>query len=809
MSLKKDIIGAEVQIGSNEAQKSLTELAQKTATLTNENDRLRISQAKLKALGKENTDEYKKITQAIKENSSTIKTNQAQMDALRKTLGLSDLSMKQLRAQATNLRKDLSGMNQGADPVRWKKLNDELKATEKQMSKVRSEIGQTKGVMGSLGVLMPALGFAAIAATLKNLGSKIISVRSEFEKYEAILTNTLGSNKAARKELSMLSDFAAKTPFALTELTGAFVKLTNYGLKPSREEMRKYGDLASSVGKGFDQLVEAVADATTFEFERLKEFGIKAKKEGDKISFTFKEQTTVVDASTQAIKNYMLSLGDLQGVAGSMAAIAETLGGRISNIGDSWDRMLNKMGEGTNGVMVPALNGIQKDLDDWTKLFDIWASDRISKWEKFLASFSQVQMDKVWNKLETERFFENMRNVEEEESTLAGSAIEKQQKEAAKKKEEQRKKDIEIAKKTAEDKIKEAKKSAEALAKFLEKSATDQQDAINKYFHDSGEEAFDAFMKAIEAKQNENNFSLTPDLKPEEEVKDPTLDYASKKFMETQGWLEIQHKAGIIGEQEYQDKLTEINKKAEDERFKVKEQKIKQAQELTNMGANFVSALMDLELTQAGDNEEKKAQIRKKYAGIQFAVTASQIIVDTAAAVMKALAELGPIAGPIAAAIIGATGAVQLGIANAERKKMMGSKQSGGFSSTNGPDDEPDGVYHKNEFIGSAPTVRNPTIRKVYNIIDLAQKQGRAERLNLPAVMASMGMLPAGRQSGGYASASSASSQPFTIQQSPGIDIARFEKAVERFEKIKLSIDVKTFKEKFDLLEEFETGGLF
>ena len=35
MSLKKDIISAEVQIGSNEAQASLVKLAQHTASLTN------------------------------------------------------------------------------------------------------------------------------------------------------------------------------------------------------------------------------------------------------------------------------------------------------------------------------------------------------------------------------------------------------------------------------------------------------------------------------------------------------------------------------------------------------------------------------------------------------------------------------------------------------------------------------------------------------------------------------------------------------------------------------------------------------
>ena len=35
------------------------------------------------------------------------------------------------------------------------------------------------------------------------------------------------------------------------------------------------------MGKSLNQMIEAVADATTGEFERLKEFGIKARTHGE------------------------------------------------------------------------------------------------------------------------------------------------------------------------------------------------------------------------------------------------------------------------------------------------------------------------------------------------------------------------------------------------------------------------------------------------------------------------------------------------------------------------------------------------
>ena len=55
----------------------------------------------------------------------------------------------------------------------------------------------------------------------------------------------------------------------------------------------------------------------------------------------------------------------------------------------------------------------------------------------------------------------------------------------------------------------------------------------------------------------------------------------------------------------------------------------------------------------------------------------SQIVADTSVAIMKAIAELGPIAGPIAASLMGITGAAQLASAVAERNKVKNMTISG------------------------------------------------------------------------------------------------------------------------------------
>jgi len=203
-----------------------------------------------------------------------------------------------------------------------------------------------------------ALAGAFSVSAIVGFGKEVLAATAEYQKFQAVLGNTLGSSALANLKLKELQDFAAKTPFGVNELTGAFVKLANSGFKPTGDEMRKLGDLASSTGKSFDQLAEAILDAQTGEFERLKEFGVRAKDAGDSVIFTYKGVETQVDKTSASIRNYITSLGDAEGTSGAMAKISETLGGKISNLGDSWDQMLIVVGGNTEGVFNTAIDVI-------------------------------------------------------------------------------------------------------------------------------------------------------------------------------------------------------------------------------------------------------------------------------------------------------------------------------------------------------------------------------------------------------------------------------------------------------------------
>jgi hypothetical protein len=219
------------------------------------------------------------------------------------------------------------------------RLHQKYQKEADQSKRKTQDLGNTiSGIQSKIAGIAAGLGVGLFA-------KGVVEATGEYERFNAVLTNTFGSAAEAANSMKLLQQFSAKTPFQLNQLTDSYVKLVNRGFKPTEKELTKLGDLASSLGKPFDQLTEALLDAQTGEFERLKEFGVKAKKEGDKITFNFKGQATSVQNTESAIRDYILSLGDMKGVTGGMNAISKTLEGRISNLKDAFNLLQVEIGQ--------------------------------------------------------------------------------------------------------------------------------------------------------------------------------------------------------------------------------------------------------------------------------------------------------------------------------------------------------------------------------------------------------------------------------------------------------------------------------
>lgn len=229
---------------------------------------------------------------------------------------------------------------------------------------------------------------------------------------------------------------------------------------------------------------------------------------------------------------------------------------------------------------------------------------------------------------------------------------------------------------------------------------------------------------------------------------------------------------------------------------------MKQAECYTNLFSNAVTSLQnaemanvdakyDAEIKAAEGNtalqeklEKKKAneklKIQKKYADVNFAMQVAQIISNTAVSIMRAYSEMGPIAGSIAAALMGVTGAAQLVVANAERQKVkrmtlngsasgsssVGSRVASGRESGGRIDveREQDGkhfnaeyapgkrgyVDHPTVIVGEGPRGRskewvasnaaleNPTIAPLINLMDAAQRAGQIRTFDMSKYLMAM-----------------------------------------------------------------------
>lgn len=350
--LSEDEIKYILSVESSKAQQEIYKFTKETKELNKTNKERRSLMRELESLGKKESDEYKRLDNEVKKSNETIQKNNKLIKELEKKLDLTGLTMVQLRKKAKDLRAQLDQTVKSTHPEEYAELESELAKVTNRMEELRNTGKYAKQQLSSYDKAMVAAkkatkAFIAVEFVryLKDIGMTAYETRKEYARFEATLRNATGSSKEAATAMKMLQQLAKETPASVAEWNEAYIKLINRGIKPTSEELIAMGDIAMSQGKDIDQFIEALLDAMTGENERLKEFGITASKNGKTTAYTFKGVTTEVDNTDTAIKNYILSLGKLQGVQGSMATQMKELAGLESNLGDQIDSIYNKIGK--------------------------------------------------------------------------------------------------------------------------------------------------------------------------------------------------------------------------------------------------------------------------------------------------------------------------------------------------------------------------------------------------------------------------------------------------------------------------------
>lgn len=242
-----------------------------------------------------------------------------------------------------------------------KSFNKKMDQATKKAEAFGKKIGTAFAVVGG-----------AVAFGVGYLGKTALGVSAQFETYLATLETIEGSGDKAKKAFDWITDFAKTTPFEVDELTRAFVKLRSYGLDPMDGSMSVMGDTASAMGKSLDQVVEAVADAATMQFERLKELGIKASQAGDQVTFSWTENGKAMEKSVKKTGEEVTKfLYDIWGrkFNGAMIRQSKTWNGMMSNMSDTWTMFQYKIGQGG------FFEAVKSKLGDVMDLLDKWEEE--------------------------------------------------------------------------------------------------------------------------------------------------------------------------------------------------------------------------------------------------------------------------------------------------------------------------------------------------------------------------------------------------------------------------------------------------
>ena len=358
-----------------------------------------------------------------------------QLSLVFKVVGNGQVTLNQISSQIGNLKNNMSNFKNSVTST-FGNLKSTIGSVKQSLVAFKNKISTTFNTLkAKITANFPAIskiknGFASLRKGLGNFGnyaqqqfqkskekaSALLSVlkriattlaagftlktaiesAGNIEQYRNTLETVLKDSDMARKKLAWASRFANKTPFETNEVLSGMTKLQSYGIEgdrvlktTNRTYLEMIGDMASGMGKSFDQAIEAIADARTGELERLKEFGITknmiaefGKSKGLEI-FNNKGQINDLELFNKTLFEMMDSR-----FGGAMEKQAKTFKGGLSTISGATKSALatlagvNEFGDIVENspfqilrdrVIIPLANTLVKFQEDGT--FTRWAEN--------------------------------------------------------------------------------------------------------------------------------------------------------------------------------------------------------------------------------------------------------------------------------------------------------------------------------------------------------------------------------------------------------------------------------------------------
>ena len=244
-----------------------------------------------------------------------------------------------------------------------KKLRDEY-------ALLRQEGGGTAETMNLLtGKLKQMSGMILGGMGLKELASRIISVRAEFESMETSLKVLLGgSEERLNNIMGQIKEYALASPLNTKDMVGAVQMMTSFGIEAEKsiDYLKAIGDVSmgdtgkfNSLALAFSQMSSAgklmgqdLMQMVNAGFNPLEEI---SRKTGKSIG-ELKNEMSKGAITSKMVQDAFISATSAGGKFFGMSSEgAKTLNGQISMLQESFDNMFNEIGSKGEGVVMSAV----------------------------------------------------------------------------------------------------------------------------------------------------------------------------------------------------------------------------------------------------------------------------------------------------------------------------------------------------------------------------------------------------------------------------------------------------------------------
>lgn len=247
-----------------------------------------------------------------------------------------------------------------------------------------------RNLMDTAGQLSRQLALVFSVSQIEGYISKLANVRGEFElqqrSLEAILQNKVQADQIFNKTVQL----AVKSPFQIKELVTFTKQLAAYRIESDKlyDTTKRLADVSAGLGVDMGRLilaygqVKAAAYLRGTEVRQFTEAGINLYGELQRYFEEVKGEayTTaqIVDmiskrkVTFEDIENIFKRLTDSGGLFYNMQEIqAETLQGKISNLKDSIDVMLNSIGKANEDTLKGSIDAVKVLIDNWETVVNV------------------------------------------------------------------------------------------------------------------------------------------------------------------------------------------------------------------------------------------------------------------------------------------------------------------------------------------------------------------------------------------------------------------------------------------------------